>query len=466
VQGGGRRHTMLRVFHHYVSARKLLFFAAETLSISLAAVLGAGALALAVSPPGTSAPLDRTLLMLGLYALALAAVFQLALYAVDLYDLRVATEDLGGGGARLVKAVGLAVFVLGMAALALRVHAPTGVLLGGALGAVAGTMAVRAAMRAHLETGARVFVLGNGLKAAALSRMIRDGGEGAFTVCGTMEAPREEAGDAEQAVDAQALEHGARYVVVALDEPRGGRWMDALFRCRLLGMQVYDAAGFCERVLRRLPVTHLRPAELAFEERLTVGLGRKIAKRAVDVLAASALLLLAAPLGLLVALAVKLDSKGPIFYAQERVGLGGRPYRLWKFRSMRQDAEKGGAVWARQNDDRVTRVGRFIRKCRIDELPQLYNVLRGDMSLVGPRPERPVFVNQLKQQIPFYGLRELIKPGVTGWAQIRYPYGASVEDARNKLELDLYYVKNGSLFLDLAVIFHTVRHVLMGRGAR
>jgi len=456
---------MLRVFHHYVSARKLLFFAAETLSIALAGLLGAGVLALAVSPPGTSVPLDRTLLQLGLYALALAAIFQLALYAVDLYDLRVATEDLGGGGARLVRAAGVAVFVLGLGAFALRVRAPTGVLLGGALGAVAGTMAMRVAMRAALGQGARVLVLGDGLKARALCRMIREGGEGAFAVCGMVEPPRDGA-EGERTVDAQAREHRARYVVVALDEPRGGRWMDALFRCRLAGIHVYDAAGFCERVLRRLPVTHLRPAELAFEERLTVGLGRKLCKRVVDVAAATVLLLLAGPLGLLVALAVKLDSKGPIFYAQERVGLGGKPYKLWKFRSMRQDAEKGGAVWARKNDDRVTHVGRFIRKCRIDELPQVYNVLRGDMSLVGPRPERPVFVGQLKQQIPFYELRELIKPGVTGWAQIRYPYGASVEDARNKLELDLYYVKNGSLFLDLAIIFHTVRHVLMGRGAR
>ncbi|HEY8209803.1 MAG TPA: exopolysaccharide biosynthesis polyprenyl glycosylphosphotransferase [Myxococcaceae bacterium] len=457
---------MLRVFHHYVSARKLMFFLAETLSIGLAGVVGAGTLALLISPPGTSVPLDRMLFQLGLYALGLAALFQVVLYAVDLYDLKVASEDLGGGGgARLIKAAGVAVFALGLGGLALRVRAPTGVLLGGALGAVAGAMAVRLAMRARLGQGSRVFVLGDGLKARALSRMIREGGEGAFEVCGMAGLPREGTEGA-VSLDAQAIQQRARYVVVALDEPRGGRWMDALFRCRLAGMQVYDAAGFCERVLRRLPVTHLRAAELAFEERLTVSPGRRMSKRAVDVLAAFALLLLAAPLGLLVVVAIKLDSRGPIFYAQERVGLGGRPYRLWKFRSMRQDAERGGAVWARKNDDRVTRVGRFIRKCRVDELPQLYNVLRGDMSLVGPRPERPVFVDQLKQQIPFYGLRELIKPGVTGWAQIRYPYGASVEDARNKLELDLYYVKNGSLFLDLAITFHTVRHVLMGRGAR
>ena len=456
---------MLRVFHHYVSARKLLLFLAESLSIGLAGALGAGALALWISPPGTTVPLDRALLQLGFYAVCLAAIFQAALYASDLYDLKVATEDLGGGGVRLLRASGVAAFTLGLGGLAFRIRVPSGVLLGGALGGLAGMMAARTALRAHLGQPARVFLLGNGVKARALARMIREGGEGAFSVCGMAEPPRE-GQEAAVPLDEQALRHRARYVVVALDESRGARWMDALFRCRLAGIQVYDGAGFCERVLRRLPISSLRPAELAFAERLTVSLARRACKRAVDLLGAGLLLLLAAPLGLLVMAAIAIDSGRPIFYAQERVGLFGRTYRLWKLRSMRQDAERGGAVWARKDDDRVTRVGRFIRKARIDELPQLYNVLRGDMSLVGPRPERPVFVEQLKQQIPFFELREMVKPGVTGWAQIRYPYGASVEDARNKLELDLYYVKNGSLFLDLAILFHTVRHVLMGRGAR
>jgi exopolysaccharide biosynthesis polyprenyl glycosylphosphotransferase len=199
---------------------------------------------------------------------------------------------------------------------------------------------------------------------------------------------------------------------------------------------------------------------------MTVSPLRRVLKRGFDILVASLLLLAAAPFLLVVAVAIKLDSKGPLFYRQERTGLAGSTFHLWKFRSMRTDAEKDGAVWARANDDRVTRVGRFIRKTRIDEIPQVFNVLMGEMSFVGPRPERPIFVEQLKQQIPFYGLREAVKPGLTGWAQIRYPYGASVEDARNKLEFDLYYVKNGSLFLDVGIIFHTVRHVLLGRGAR
>jgi lipopolysaccharide/colanic/teichoic acid biosynthesis glycosyltransferase len=168
----------------------------------------------------------------------------------------------------------------------------------------------------------------------------------------------------------------------------------------------------------------------------------------------------------LVAVAIKLDSPGPVFYRQERIGKGGKPYWLWKFRSMARNAEANGAMWARENDGRATRVGRFLRKARIDEVPQAFNVLLGQMSVVGPRPERPIFVAELKNQIPFYELRELAPPGITGWAQIRYSYGASVEDARNKLEFDLYYLRNGSLFLDLMIIFHTFRHVLLGRGAR
>jgi len=172
------------------------------------------------------------------------------------------------------------------------------------------------------------------------------------------------------------------------------------------------------------------------------------------------------PLGLLVAIAIKLDSPGPVFYRQERVGRGGRRYVLWKFRSMAEDAEKDGPAWAKIEDERVTRVGRWIRKARIDEIPQVINVLLGDMSFVGPRPERPVFVERITSVVPFYNLRETVQPGITGWAQIRYQYGASIEDARNKLEFDLYYVKHFSLFLDVAIMFHTIRHVLRGRGAR
>jgi lipopolysaccharide/colanic/teichoic acid biosynthesis glycosyltransferase len=182
---------------------------------------------------------------------------------------------------------------------------------------------------------------------------------------------------------------------------------------------------------------------------------------------ASALLVCASPLLALLAAIIKLDSRGPVFYGQERVGRGGKAFKIHKLRTMRADAEADGKpVWAQQRDPRVTRVGAVLRKARMDEIPQVFAVLRGDMSFVGPRPERPFFVQMIKQQVPFYGLREAVKPGITGWAQIRFPYGATLDDARKKLEYDLYYVEHRSLFLDLAIVFHTVKTVLFGRGAR
>ncbi|MEM7543793.1 MAG: exopolysaccharide biosynthesis polyprenyl glycosylphosphotransferase, partial [Pseudomonadota bacterium] len=178
------------------------------------------------------------------------------------------------------------------------------------------------------------------------------------------------------------------------------------------------------------------------------------------------LLLLTAPVMIITAIAILVDDGGPILYRQERVGRKGQCFTLFKFRSMRQDAEKNGAVWARKDDDRVTSIGKFIRRTRIDELPQLFNVLRGDMSFVGPRPERPQFVAELSEAIPYYDLRHYVKPGITGWAQVLYPYGASVNDAREKLQYDLYYLKNYSLFLDLAIMMQTAQVILWGKGAR
>jgi sugar transferase (PEP-CTERM system associated) len=461
---------VLRVFHHYFSSRKLTLFVIEGAAIALACLLGAACLSRVLAPTNTHLPLAQTLPALLLLGATFVPTFQFALYLMDLYDLRVAAEDRGRG-ARLLKAAGVTTAVVGVLMLAapavLSVHLPPGALLGGAVGALGGTLLVRASLRAVVGVPSRVIIVGDGLKARAVASAIEQGGEDSFRVVALVDPRRSVAeGKQPEQVDTLAERLGAEFVVQAADDMRGANWMDALLRCRLAGRRVYDATGFCERVLRRIPVAHLRTSDFAFADELTVSPLRRLAKRGFDVAVASVLLLCAAPFLVLVALAIKLDSKGPLFYRQERVGLGGKSYWLWKFRSMCTDAEKDGAVWARANDDRVTRMGRFIRKTRIDEIPQVFNVLVGDMSFVGPRPERPVFVEQLKQQIPFYGLREAVKPGITGWAQIRYPYGASVEDARNKLEFDLYYVKNGSLFLDIGIIFHTVRHVLLGRGAR
>ncbi len=459
---------MLRVFHHYFSARKLTLFLIEGAAIALACVLGAVACARLLAPADGSLALARSMTGLMLLGVTFVPTFQFSLYLMDLYDLRVAAEDRGRG-ARLLKAAGVTTAVVGvlmlLAPAVLPIQLPPGALLGGAVGALVGTGLVRYSLRAVVGTASRVLIVGDGLKARALATAIDQGGEDSFAVVAMVDPRHPRSGQAEP-VNETAARLKADFVVQAADDMRGANWMDALLRCRLDGRRVYEAAGFCERVLRRIPVTHLRTSDFAFADEMTVSGARRAAKRVFDIFVAGTLLLCAAPFLVIVMAAIKLDSKGPLFYRQERTGLNGKSYWLWKFRSMRTDAEKDGAVWARTNDDRVTRVGRFIRKTRIDEIPQVLNILTGDMSFVGPRPERPVFIEQLKKQIPFYALREAVKPGLTGWAQIRYPYGASVEDARNKLEFDLYYVKNGSLFLDMSIIFHTVRHVLLARGAR
>ncbi len=456
---------MLRAFHHYFSARKLTFFFVESVAICLACMVGAAGASRALLPAGAP-PLAQSLPAFALMGVAGAAVLQFALYSLDLYDLRIAGEDRLRG-ARALKAVGVGLALLAVASAALRWHVPAGSLLGGALGAFFGTVLTRMALPSVVGPKSRVMVVGSGVKSLQVLKLIEEEGEDTLHVVGTVEPARIGAQAApSEALDATAERLGADYVVMAVDEPRGAIWVDALLRCRFQGRKVYDAGGFAERVLRRIPIAHLRASDLVFADELTLSARRRTAKRALDLVVAGLMLSVGWVPMLLVALAIKLDSRGPVFYRQERVGLNGLPFMLWKFRSMRTDAEKNGAVWARQNDDRVTRVGRFIRKTRLDELPQLFNVLMGQMSLVGPRPERPVFVEELKKQIPFYGVRDALKPGLTGWAQIRYPYGASVDDARNKLEYDLYYIKNGSLFLDLAVIFHTARHVLMRKGSR
>jgi sugar transferase (PEP-CTERM system associated) len=271
----------------------------------------------------------------------------------------------------------------------------------------------------------------------------------------------------EMSIDDLVRQHQVDEIIVAVREQRGGGVpMDQLLACRIRGIPILDLAGFYERAKSEVPIDSLKASWLVYGHGFVQGRAQRIAKRMFDILSSSVLLLLASPIMLLTMLAIRLDSAGPVIYRQERVGLGGRGFMCLKFRSMGTDAEKDGkAVWAQKNDARVTRVGAFIRKTRIDELPQLISVLKGEMSMVGPRPERPSFVKQLKEVIPFYDVRHSIKPGVTGWAQVRYSYGASVDDARKKHQYDLYYVKNNSLVLDLLVLIETVSVVLFREGA-
>jgi sugar transferase (PEP-CTERM system associated) len=255
--------------------------------------------------------------------------------------------------------------------------------------------------------------------------------------------------------------------IVIATEDRRGLPVHQLVQCRLAGLTVLDYLDFYERESGRVDISALTPSWFIFSSGFRTGAFTDAVKRVFDILLCLVMLVAVLPLMAFTALAIVLDSKGPILYRQERVGLHGRSFVLLKFRSMTADAERDGApIWAAKRDPRVTRVGWVIRKLRIDELPQLYNVLRGNMSFVGPRPERPYFVSRLAESIPYYLERHSVKPGITGWAQVHYPYGASLEDARQKLSYDLFYLKNRGLFLDLIVLIRTVRVVLWPDGAR
>lgn len=265
-----------------------------------------------------------------------------------------------------------------------------------------------------------------------------------------------------------ARRYGAAEIVIGLEERRGKLPTDELLMCRLQGLWISDFWSFMERETGEVELQSLDPSWLIFSDGFSAQhrVERTI-KRAFDVVASAALLTFAIPVAAMTALAIYLEDRGPIFYRQERVGLHGRPFMLLKFRSMRVDAESDGvARWAAVGDQRVTRVGALIRRTRIDEIPQVMNVLKGEMSFVGPRPERPTIVSELGTSIPYYQYRHMVKPGITGWAQISYPYGASMEDAYQKLKFDLFYIKNYSLVLDFLVLIQTIRVVLWPQGAR
>ena len=255
-------------------------------------------------------------------------------------------------------------------------------------------------------------------------------------------------------------------IVVALDERREKLPVEQLLFCRLRGIQVEEGATFCEQLCGRLSVEDLRPSALIFSDGFKRPLIIRKLKRVIDIFCSLTGMVLISPLCLAIGLAIKFESEGPVLYRQERIGQDGVPFSILKFRSMRVDAEKDGPVWAEANDERITKVGRIIRKLRLDEIPQMINVLKGEMSFVGPRPERPFFVQRLEKEIPFYFHRHTVKPGITGWAQICHPYGASQEDALEKLKYDLYYIKHMSVLLDIRILLKTINVVLLGRGSR
>jgi sugar transferase (PEP-CTERM system associated) len=322
----------------------------------------------------------------------------------------------------------------------------------------------------------RIVVLGNGAQAARISDLVASGDNPHFLPVSFLQMPGERSTLGAAAVDWAAAEPdtlaelggrlGASEIVVATDDRRGLP-VRQLLHCKLAGINVTDFLDFWERETRSVDLEALRPAWLFYSDGFRCGVIDELLKRSFDITVSLALLTFSLPLLAVTACLIKAESRGPILYRQERVGLRGKVFTILKFRSMRADAERdGNPRWAARGDPRVTRVGAVIRKLRIDELAQILNVLRGDMSFVGPRPERPFFVASLSELIPYYAERHWVRPGITGWAQINYPYGASTEDARRKLSFDLYYVKNRSIFLDFLILLQTARVIFWNQGAR
>jgi sugar transferase (PEP-CTERM system associated) len=416
----------------------------------------------------------------GYYKAGFATVFCLAaFYLFDLYDF-VVMHDRHELVLRLVQALGLA-----WIALAISFYAYPVLMLGRSISLIALPMALALMVGwrisihwflGHPDFGERILIVGAGNLAVEVARQVLDRPDAGYRIVGFVGTDSELLGKSlinprviglTEDLDEIVKREGIDRIVVAMGERRGQLPTDKLLKLSLAGdVSIEEGATFYERVTGRVSLDMIRPSWLIF-----TGRGRQvrlaaITRSGVHRLVALTGAVLSLPLVVLTAILIKIDSRGPVFYKQERVGKNGRPFVLTKFRSMRLDAENAGPIWASKRDERTTRVGRIIRKIRVDEIPQFWNILRGEMSFVGPRPERPHFVAQLAQQIPYYEQRHLIAPGLTGWAQIKYPYGASSEDARQKLQYDLFYIKNHSLFLDAIILFETIKIILFGRGAQ
>ena len=322
----------------------------------------------------------------------------------------------------------------------------------------------------HKTFRERVYVLGAGEQARSIVELIGHRPDIGMEVVGWNDLHLEKTERRQRWVselaELAAGKHAVHRIVIALEDGRGELPVQELLGLRLKGIAVEKAGDLRERLCGKIQLDGLHPSNFLYGEGFRTLPSQQITRQIVSMLAAATGLLLFLPFFPIVVLLVRISSKGPIFFKQTRVGVGGRPFQVVKFRTMFTDAEAGGAKWATKNDPRVTKVGMIMRKTRIDEIPQLWNVLRGDMGFVGPRPERPEFVPWLSEQLPFYYLRNLIRPGLTGWAQVRYGYGATLAETQEKLEYDLYYVKHMSLGLDLLIMFETIKTILHRRGAQ
>ena len=461
---------MIRLFKHYIPHAVILL---GLFDIALLITAGELAWRLRAGQIGADIGLfaDRLWPHTGFAAVILTAMISVGVYGPD------SLRSIGFATGRLLVAVSLGIiaiafvdFLLGAenfwrSTLAFAMALTIGLLVLNRI-VVGGILGASAFRR-------RVLVLGAGPRAQRL-RELGDRPECGFAIVGYI-GMSESQPVVEEAIARTAIHNlnrfvenlGVSEVVLALEERRNSLPLKDLLRIKTAGVHVNDFSSFIERETGRVDLDTVNPSWLIFSDGFSSGRAvSSVAKRVFDITASALLLMLTAPVIAVFAAVVKLDSKGPAFFRQTRVGLFGQNFDVIKLRSMRNDAEAGGAKWATKDDPRVTRIGSFIRKVRIDELPQTWSVLRGEMSFVGPRPERPEFVAGLEEQLPYYAERHMVKPGITGWAQINYPYGASIEDSRHKLEYDLYYAKNYTPFLDLIILLQTLRVVLWHEGAR
>jgi sugar transferase (PEP-CTERM system associated) len=416
----------------------------------------------------------------GYWKAAVAGFFCLAaFYLFDLYDFLV-MHDRRELVLRLIQALGLA-----WIALAFSFYAYPDLMLGRGISLIALPLALglmvlwRVSIHwflGHPDFGERILIVGSGNLAVEVAREVLHRPDAGYRIVGFVGTDAELLGKSlinprvigmTEELDKIVKRENIDRIVVAMGERRGQLPTSKLLQLSLAGeVTIEEGQSFYERITGRVSLNMLRPSWLIFTGRKRQKKVASLARSAVHWFVALMGAILALPIVIVTAILIKLESRGPVFYKQERVGKNGRTFVLTKFRSMRVDAEQDGPVWASKGDSRTTRVGRIIRKVRIDEIPQFWNILKGEMSFVGPRPERPHFVAQLAEEIPFYEQRHLIAPGLTGWAQIKYPYGASIEDARQKLQYDLFYIKNHGLVLDAIIIFETIKIILFGRGAQ
>lgn len=460
---------MIKIFNHYIHRRTLL-----QILLDLLLVVGAVVASVVWRSMDPLVASSAALPSAGVLAV-LALVLNAALGFYQRVHNRSVTQSWARGVLFLVLIVPAAYFVLHVVALGVRDQE----LL---MLTVFGGLVLMLVHRVHVgHAGAsslmrqRVLIFGTGTRAKLVGRTLQKS-DPHVDLVGYYASPNEAVAEVSawgilspnMSLTDIVMEQQVDEIVVALAERRGGSMpLRELLDCKLQGVRVVDIAAHFEKTLGQIRLDSVSAGWLIFGDGFSQGLWRTVVKRLFDVVCAVILLVLASPVILITGLLILLESGGPVLYLQERVGLNGRLFNVVKFRSMRIDAEHDGQPrWASAGDERVTRIGRLIRKLRIDELPQLFSVLNGDMSLVGPRPERPYFVDRLTQEIPYFAVRQSVKPGVTGWAQVRYHYGSSVEDSAEKLQYDLYYVKNHTLFLDLVILFETIGVVLTAKGAQ